>query len=194
MSKKEWMMEYSNTHEGIIKVKDIIEQGISKQYCLDFLKNNQYERIAKGLYLSPKLWIDDFYVLSYKYSKVVFSHETALYLLDMANREPVVYSATLPYGYKVDVLTKQGVKVYTSIDSRYSIGIIEVITPNGHRVHCYNPERTICDIFRIDMDLQDKQVAMKEYLRKYKNIPKLMQYAEIFKVDKKIKLYLEGLL
>lgn len=194
MNKNEIMEEYSNNNEGIIKLKDIMELGISKQHCLYFLKKNQYERIAKGLYISPELWVDDLYVLSYKYSKAVFSHETACYLLDMADREPSVYSVTLPYGYKVDVLTKQGIKVYTSIESRYQIGIIEVTTPNGHLVHCYDPERTLCDIFRIDIDPQDKQVAVKEYLKKYKNISKLMQYAEIFRVDSKIKAYLEGLL
>lgn len=194
MNKNEMMVKYSNDNEGIIRLKDIIDLGISKQYCLEFLKKNNYERIAKGLYVSADLWVDDFYVLSYKYSKAVYSHETACYLLDMSDREPLYYSVTLPHGYKVDYLTKQGIKVYTSTNDRYQVGIIEVTTPNGHVVRCYDPERTICDIFRISIDPQDKQVAVKEYLKKYKNISKLMQYAEIFKVDNKIKLYLEGLL
>lgn len=194
MNKNEMMVKYSNDNEGIIRLKDIIDLGISKQYCLEFLKKNNYERIARGLYVSADLWVDDFYVLSYKYSKAVYSHETACYLLDMSDREPLYYSVTLPHGYKVDYLTKQGIKVYTSTNDRYQVGIIEVTTPNGHVVRCYDPERTICDIFRISIDPQDKQVAVKEYLKKYKNISKLMQYAEIFKVDNKIKLYLEGLL
>lgn len=194
MNKNEMMVKYSNDNDGIIRLKDIIDLGISKQYCLEFLKRNNYERIARGLYVSADLWVDDFYVLSYKYSKAVYSHETACYLLDMSDREPLYYSVTLPYGYKVDYLTKQGIKVYTSTNDRYQVGIIEVTTPNGHVVRCYDPERTICDIFRISIDPQDKQVAVKEYLKKYKNISKLMQYAEIFKVDNKIKLYLEGLL
>lgn len=194
MNKNEMMVKYSNDNEGIIRLKDIIDLGISKQYCLEFLKKNNYERIARGLYVSTDLWVDDFYVLSYKYSKAIFSHETACYLLDMSDREPLYYSVTLPYGYKVDYLTKQGIKVYTSTNDRYQVGIIEVTTPNGHVVRCYDPERTICDIFRISIDPQDKQVAVKEYLKKYKNISKLMQYAEVLKVDNKIKLYLEGLL
>lgn len=194
MNKNENMLEYSNSNEGVVKVKDIINLGITKQYCLEFLKKNNYERIAKGLYISSDLWIDDFYVLSFKYSKAIFSHETACYLLEMADREPLYYSVTLPYGYKVGHLTKQGIKAYASISERYQIGIMEVTTPSGHIVHCYDPERTLCDIFRIDIDPQDKQVAVKEYLKKYKNISKLIQYAEIFKIDKKIKAYLEGLL
>ena len=38
MKKNEIMTEYSNNNNGIINIKDIIDQGISKQYCLDFLK------------------------------------------------------------------------------------------------------------------------------------------------------------
>lgn len=194
MTKSEIILNYANNNEGIIKVCDIIKLGVSKQYCLDFLKKNKYERIAKGLYISTDFWVDDFYVLSYKYSKAIFSHETACYLLDMADREPLYYTVTLPHGYKVDTLTKQGIKTYTSNKSRYDIGIIHVTTPNGHCVPCYNPERTLCDLFRTNSDPQDKQVAVKEYLKKYKDISKLLQYAEIFKVDEKIKSYLEGLL
>ena len=87
-----------------------------------------------------------FYVLSYKYSKAVFFHESPSYLLDMSDREPLYYLVTLPYGYKVNHLTKQGIKEYTSIKDRYQIGIIEVTNPNGHIVRCYDLERTICDI------------------------------------------------
>ena len=61
-------------------------------------------------------------------------------------------------------------------------------------VPCYDAERTICDVFRSEIDAQDKQVAVKEYLKENKNIPKLMEYAKIFRVDKKIKQYLEALL
>lgn len=66
------MVKYSNDNEGIIRQKGIVDLGISKQYCLEFLKKNNYERIARGFYISTDLWVDDLYVLSYKYSKVVF--------------------------------------------------------------------------------------------------------------------------
>lgn len=97
MDKNKIILDYSDHNKGIIILKDIIKQGISKQYCLEFLKKNKYERIAKGLYAFPGIWIDDFYVLSYKYSKAIFSHETAYYLLDMADREPLYYSVMLPH-------------------------------------------------------------------------------------------------
>lgn len=55
-----------------------------------------------------------------------------------------IFRPCLPYpilfsGYKIDHSTKQGIKVYTSINDRYQVGIIEVTIPNGHIVCCYDP-------------------------------------------------------
>ena len=194
MTKQEMIENISNENNGIVRLAEATEAGISRQYCLEYLKNKGYEKLARGIYLSPDAWGDDSYVIHLKYQKAVFSHETALYLLEMADREPVKHTVTLPHGYKVDVLTKSGITVYTSIAERYQVGIRQILTPGGHKVTCYDAERTICDIFRSEIDLQDKQVAVKEYLKENKNIPKLMEYAKIFKVDKKIKQYLEALL
>ena len=43
-----------------------------------------------------------------------FTTETALYLLNLTNREPVQYTVTLKAGTNTTELTKQGVKVYGS--------------------------------------------------------------------------------
>ena len=42
MNESEIMVRYSNDNEGIIMLKDIIDLGVSKQYCLEFLKKNNY--------------------------------------------------------------------------------------------------------------------------------------------------------
>lgn len=46
------------------------------------------ERVARGLYMSQDAWEDGLYVIQVRYPEAVFSHETALYLLNLANREP----------------------------------------------------------------------------------------------------------
>lgn len=51
MNESEIMVRYSNDNEGIIMLKDIIDLGVSKQYCLEFLKKNNYKRITRGLYI-----------------------------------------------------------------------------------------------------------------------------------------------
>ena len=81
MNESEIMVRYSNDNEGIIMLKDIIDLGVSKQYCLEFLKKNNYKRITRGLYIYTDLWIDYFYVLSFQFflffSEFIFS----LYIL-----------------------------------------------------------------------------------------------------------------
>lgn len=67
----------------------------------------------------------------------------------------------------------------------------------GHMVRTYNAERSICDILRSrsQVEIQDRQTALKEYARsRKKDIPLLLEYAEEFKVDKILKIYLEVLL
>jgi hypothetical protein len=61
----------------------------------------------------------------------------------------------------------------------------------------YDVERTICDVIRNrnQMDVTIVIDAVKNYVkRKDKNIPKLMEYAKILKVDKILRKYLEVLL
>ena len=197
MKKFELLEKISNENNGIIKMSDAIRAGISKTYFLEFVKKEDYEKMAGGIYLSPDSWEDGMYILQMRYKEAVFSHETALYLLDLADREPLQYTVTLKRGYNPKKLASQGVKVYTTKKEWYMIGIVEAETPMGHMVKVYNAERTLCDIFRghSQVDIQDRQTAVKEYVRqREKDIPKLMEYARIFKIDKIIKPYLEVLL
>ena len=61
-------------------------------------------------------------------------------------------------------------------------------------VPCYNAERILCDLFRTDMETQEKQFVVKEYLRGKKNLPRFMEYAKILRVKKRMKKYREVLL
>ena len=79
----------------------------------------------------------------------------------------------------------------------YELGVDEVKTPGGNTVRAYNQERTLCDILRpySSADIQIVSESFKRYAAtKNKNIPLLSEYAKIFKVEKKLRSYLEVLL
>lgn len=197
MKKKDILANISKENNGILRTKNATDNGISRTYFHEFIRKEGYEQAARGIYLSPDAWEDGMYILQIRCEQAVFSHETALYLLNLADREPTQYTVTLKQGYNPEKLNKQGVKVYTVKKEWYSLGVIEVQSPMGHIVRTYNAERTLCDIFRSrsQVEIQDKQVAIKEYAKQNKkDIPLLMDYAKIFKVDKMIKHYLEVLL
>lgn len=196
MKKFELLEDIANANNGIIKISDAVRAGISKTYVLEFVKREGYEKIAGGIYLSPYSWEDGMCILQMRYKEAVFSHETALYLLSLVDREPLQYTVTLKRGYNPKNLAIQGIKAYTVKKEWYEMGVTEAETPMGHIVKVYNAERTLCDIFRghSQVEIQDRQTAIKEYMRQRgKDIPKLMEYAHIFKVNQIIKPYLEVL-
>ncbi len=155
------------------------------------------EQAAHGVYISPDTWTDAMYLLHLRCEQAVFSHETAVFFHDLADREPLRYSVTVRTGYNPSRLQEDGVQVYTVKKELHEVGVITAKTPFGHTVPVYDMERTICDLLRSRsrMEIQVFQDALKQYaLRKDKNLRTLMQYAAMFHVEKLLRQYLEVLL
>ena len=137
------------------------------------------------------------YRIQAKNQRIIFSHETALYLHDLTDRDPIEWSVTIPYGYNATHLRDEGIKVYTVKKSLYQMGVVELKTIYGRDIKAYNKERTICDIVRNrnNMDVGILNEAIKRYLSsKDKNIPLLMRYAEELDVQNILRNYVEILL
>ncbi|MDO5445984.1 MAG: type IV toxin-antitoxin system AbiEi family antitoxin domain-containing protein [Eubacteriales bacterium] len=187
----------ANENGGVLLTSAIVAAGISKPTLADFVKKNGYERVGRGIYCSQESWRDNLYLLQLRCPETVFSHETALFLLDMTDQEPFQYSVTAKTGYNPSHLAEDGVKVFTVKKDLFDLGKTEAQTPFGHKVILYDPERTVCDMIRSrsEMEIQSVQDALKRYSRrKDKNLHKLMEYANLFHVDKRLNLYLEVLL
>ncbi len=184
-------------NNGFLKTSDVVGAGVSKSTLSDFARRYGLERVAHGLYMSQDAWPDGLYVIQTRYPEAVFSHETALYLLGLANREPKPLSLTLKAGKSSTTLAKEGVKVYKVKDDLFDIGLTEARSPSGNTVRTYNAERTICDLFRSrrSIEIQELKDAVKTYVSlKDKNIPLLMRYTKAFSVEKSVRQYLEVLL
>jgi len=197
MNKKEKLDFLLQENKGILKTADAIDAGISRSYFLEYVKEKGLERVAQGLYLAQDAWEDGMYLLQARYSQTIFSHETALYLLGLAGREPLQYTVTVKSGYNVPTLKNAGIKVYTIKKELFGTGAICLPSPVGHMLRVYNAERTVCDILRSrsHIEIQDRQTALKEYVKqKDKNLPLLMRYAKEFRVEKILGQYLEVLL
>ena len=195
--KREQIESLSGQNNGILRISDAVKLGISKQYVYEYIAKRGYIMLSRGVYLAPDSWEDSMYALQQRFHKAVFSHETALYLLGLSEREPFRYEITVPHGYNATNLKQQKAAVYSVKPEWYHIGIVDGTTPMGNPVKVYNAERTLCDIFKPNchIEIQDKQFAVKEYVRqKEKNIPLLMEYAKTLKVEKAVKQYLEVLL
>lgn len=189
--------ELLDKNEGILLTKEILEAGISKQLLSKYVKKGYVERVAQGVYLSKDALEDEMYVLQARSKKAVFSHETALYLHELTDRDPLQYTITLPSGYNATRFKDNGAYVYFIKDELLDLGVEDKKTPFGRTIRVYNKERTICDIVRSRNTISPSVVneAIRRYLsEKENNIPKLMQYAQKFRVEKIIKQYVEVLL
>lgn len=197
MTSYEILKSLLQANNGFLKTSDAVAAGVSRTVLGNFVREHSLERVAHGLYMSQDAWEDGMFVIQVRYPEAVFSHESSLYLLNLANREPAPFSVTLKTGTNTAGLSKQGIKVYKVKEELFGEGVVEVRSPSGHMVRAYNAERTICDLFRSrrNIEIQDLQDAVKTYIRlKEKNIPQLMRYARAFSVEKIIRQYLEVLL
>ena len=84
---------------GIITAAQLTKAGLHRGYLHDFVESGELYRFGRGLYVQSSAWEDDFYLLQRKYSRGIYSHDTALYLLGYSDRTPARYTMTFPKGY-----------------------------------------------------------------------------------------------
>lgn len=148
----------------ILSTKEIFSENISRETINKFIKNGEITIFGQGLYTINSAWEDDFFSLQQKYSKGIYSHDTALYLLDYSDCTPSNYTMTFPKGYNSPSMKQENIKVVRVIPENYDLGIIEIQSPSNNSIRIYNLERTLCDILRgKGSDIQIINVAMKKY-------------------------------
>lgn len=197
MTQAEQIKKLIIDNKGMIRTSQVTEAGISKPVFYQYVRDNGLEQISHGVYATRDAWTDAMYLVHLRCEQAVFSHETALFLHDLTDREPIEYEITVKTGYNPSKLKSDGIKVYTVKKELHGEGIVIMQTAFGHSVPVYNMERTICDIIRNrnNTEIQTFQSALKQYTkRKDKNLRLLMQYATKFHVDKILRQYLEVLL
>lgn len=175
----------------------IKELGISPSSVYRFIKDENLERVSKGVYVKSNLWNDEMNLLSKRTSVAVFSHESALLLHNLTDREPSSLTVTVPSTYNASNLINTGVRVFYIKPNYLGIGKTNLMSLEGNLVPSYDLERTICDILRSRSQIDAQVVfgALKAYIkRKDKRLDILSHYAKKFRVSKLISQYLEVLL
>lgn len=177
-------------NNGILKTADAVAAGISKDAFYQFVKKAGLEKAAHGIYITQDGLTDEMYLLQAQFPKAVYSHEAALYLHELAEREPVPLTVTVCASYNSGGLLKKGVKVYYTKKDWYELGVTQMTSLGGHRVKVYDLERTICDIVRRsdNMDIAVFNYAVKEYVkRRDKDYARLSLYAAAMSIERKVR-------
>lgn len=186
-----------NQNGGILTTAQANEVGVSNERLRLLVHSGDLERVTTGIYVLPDEFIDKMFIVQLRRPKVIYSHETALFLHELTDRDPISYMVTVPTGYNPTRLREDGFTVFTIKRELHEIGVTKLTTMFGNSVTVYDMERTICDCFRSrnNLDIAVVTDALKRYVkRKDKNLNKLMQMAETFKVTKLLRGYLEVVL
>lgn len=182
-------------NNGILKTSMLKFYNISSKNVQKMAKNDEIERIEKGLYLHPDFLKDEYYILSYRVPKGIFSHESSLYLHKLSDENPVFFTLTIPSGWNSPLLKdKENYTFFYLKKELWELGQEKIKTPYGNEVVVYSKERTLAEMIS-KMDRMDRnlvlhalKIGLKDNLLDY---ALLLHYAEYFKSRDRMRTYLE---
>ena len=181
----------------VVLVNSAAKVGLSRNHLAKMVKDGILERIEYGVYVKSGELGDELLAIQRYSQKIVYSHETALFLLGLSDRSPIIPSITVPSSYNASKPVKDRCKIYYVKPELINIGKIGLPSGMGNKIMCYDAERTICDVVRSRgrIDVQIFTDALKKYTaRPNYDLNRLSEYAKLFSVYKLINQYLEVLL
>lgn len=197
MNHTQQILEMAKQNNGVVTAAMIGEAGLSRGVLKYLADLGKLEKTARGIYILPDAWEDEFVSLQERFKRGIFSLETALFLWNLTDRTPGKYHMTFPGTYNLSKPKAEGILCSGAKEPYYSLGITKAQTPSGNTVAVYDAERTLCDVLRSRnrVDVSVVTDAFKRYAaQKEKNIPLLSQYAKTLKVEQKLRYYLDILL
>ena len=184
-------------NNNTITTSEVMKLGFSRAVLSKYVKEGLLERSRQGVYILPDSVHDDMYTMMLRSEKIIFSHETALFLNGLSERTPFEHSVTIPSNVVLSDVLREECNCYYIKPELFELGMVRKKTTFGNEVRCYDAERTICDLLRSRNRLDEETVisAIKNYAAfDNKDLNRLAAYAEKLRVAKILKQYMEVLL
>lgn len=191
------LYEEIKKNNNVITTSQVLQLGFSKTLITKYVHAGLLERCGHGVYTLPGSLKDDMHALMLRSSKIIFSHDTALFLNGLAERTPFRHTVTIPSNSALPASIKNTCTCFYTKPELHTLGMIERKTTFGNTVRSYNIERTICDLLRSRSRIDEETVisAVKNYAAsKNKNLNLLADYVRSLKVEKSLSRYMEVLL
>lgn len=98
---------------GMMTLSDARRAGYSKDQFYRYVREKGLERAGHGIYVAKDSFVDELFLLHRCCPQGVFSHEEALYVHDLTDREPTQHVLTIYTGYNTKRLAESRCRVYT---------------------------------------------------------------------------------
>lgn len=188
----ETMKKLFCSHDYVMTTAELISSKLYYADIKQLLDEGLIERVRRGYYH----WIQDggeseIVIVNRLFPDGVLCMETALFYYEYSDRNPTEWNLAIDKNVsklrtKIDY---PFIKAYRVASELVTLGETKGEI-DGNEVRIYDRDRTICDVLR-NMNKMDKELfnkAVRGYvLDAKKNIPNLMEYAKVLRVQKKVK-------
>lgn len=196
MTKNEILKNLIEENNGYLLTSLAVENDVSKTFLSQYVKENNMEKVARGIYIAEDVWPDELYIMQMRNKAVIFSGETALYLHGLSDREYREICVTVPTGYNATHLKTDSVRIKYASKNSYGLGVCLVESSSGNKVKAYDKERCLCDLIsqRDKIEVQNFQTAIREYMSgRDRQLSRLVGYAEKLGIRNEVMKYIEVL-
>jgi predicted transcriptional regulator of viral defense system len=186
-------------HNGLLRVSQAIKLGVPEYIVYEMIEKGALVKEARGIYRlanSDPLSNPDLVQVSLLVPKAVICLISALYFYELTTQIPHSIYIALPQNTGKPRLKYPPLEVFWVTNSLHSIGV-ETHSLDGVKVKIYNREKTIADCFKFRKRIGEEIAleALKDYVKQPKlDVHKLLQYAKINRVEKRMMPYLKSLL
>ncbi len=174
----------------IMKTEELYKKGMTKYELSKLIKSNVLERVTKGYYKLATEEISDFKLISILIPDGVLCFDSALFYYGYSDRTPMEWHIAVNKDISKSKLKLDYpyIKPYFIEKKLLEIGVEETIIENV-KVKIFSRDRLICDCLAYEnkMDVELFNKAIQGYIKDpKKNISKLMEFAELRNVTKKV--------
>jgi predicted transcriptional regulator of viral defense system len=185
-------------HGGQLRMSEAMRLGMTRYMLYALLDRGEIERVSRGVYRLvdlPPIGNPDLVTIGLRVPNAVVCLVSALSFHELTTQIPHEVSIAIMRGSRAPRIDHPPVHIHSFAKAAYGAGI-EDHTIDGVTVRIYNPEKTLADCFKfrnkIGMDVM--QEALRTYrTRRKTNFDEVIRYAEICRVEKVMRPYLEAL-
>ena len=185
-------------HGGVLRTKDALRLGIHPETLYGMRDSGSLASLGRGLYrLSdlPPLGSPDLVTVGMKVPSGVICLISALAFHKLTTQIPHEVYVALPRGTEPPRLAHPPLRVFWFTRRVFEFGM-EAYRLDGTQVRIYSPEKTVADCFkyRNKIGLDTAREALKLYLeRRKRNLDAMLEAADVCRVSKVMRPYLEAL-
>ena len=184
-------------HGGVLRTSQAIEYGLHPRTLYEMRDAGVLETLSRGLYrLSdlPPISDPDHVTVGLKVPNAVFCLISALAFHGMTTQIPHEIYIALPRGAEPPRLNYPPIRLFWFTGKAFTEGV-ETFKQDGANLKIYTPEKTLADCFkyRNKIGMDTVLEALKFYRqRKKTKIDQLLHYAQICRVERVMRPYLEA--